>query len=187
MRLGSLRTIDDIKAALTMRDNLDADDMWRIISALCDVVAQYGAAILDGVVTGRSGPVEIAVPWVEPPPTPRRIAPVQPVQQPAEAPVPVAFDPVPPVPVLPRLEWGEEIPPQFHQAVRTLAAQGWSHARLATTIWGKRTPRALELLSSVLAVEGATLAEIAARLNISRERARQLRAQGLRRLRAIAT
>ena len=35
-------------------------------------------------------------------------------------------------------------------------------------------------------IEGATLAEIAARFGISRERARQLRAQGLRRLRGIA-
>jgi len=36
-------------------------------------------------------------------------------------------------------------------------------------------------------VDGATLAEVAARLGVSRERARQLRAQGLRRLRGIAT
>lgn len=35
-------------------------------------------------------------------------------------------------------------------------------------------------------VDGATLAEVAARFGISRERARQLRAQGLRRLRGIA-
>lgn len=35
-------------------------------------------------------------------------------------------------------------------------------------------------------VDGATLAEVAARLGVSRERARQLRAQGLRRLRGIA-
>ena len=116
-----------------------------------------GHAILDGVVTGRSGPVEIAVPWVEPPPAPRRIAavqpvqPVQPVQMLAETPVPTQFGPVPPVPpVLPRLEWGEEIPPQFHQAVRDMAAQGWSQARLTVAIWGKRTPRALELLNNIL-------------------------------------
>ena len=117
-----------------------------------------GHAILDGVVTGRSGPVRIAVPWVEPPPPARRIAaqvqpvqPVQPVQSAIETPVPAQFDAVPPVPVLPRLEWGEEIPPAYHALVRTLAAQGWSQARLAVAIWGKRTPRALDLLSNVLA------------------------------------
>jgi len=36
-------------------------------------------------------------------------------------------------------------------------------------------------------VDGATLAEVAARFDISRERARQLRVHGLRRLRGIAT
>lgn len=46
-----------------------------------------------------------------------------------------------------------------------------------------------ERLGSVVTaihIEGATLSEVAARLGVSRERARQLRAQGLRRLRGIA-
>lgn len=44
----------------------------------------------------------------------------------------------------------------------------------------------LAAVVTALHVEGETLAEVAARLGISRERVRQLRAQGLRRLRGIA-
>lgn len=44
----------------------------------------------------------------------------------------------------------------------------------------------LAAVVTAIHVEGATLAEVAARQGISRERVRQLRAQGLRRLRGIA-
>lgn len=54
-----------------------------------------------------------------------------------------------------------------------MAALAGQDERLATVV-------------TAIHIDGATLAEIAARLNISQERARQLRAQGLRRLRGIA-
>lgn len=44
----------------------------------------------------------------------------------------------------------------------------------------------LAAIVTAIHVDGATLADVAARLNVSQERARQLRAQGLRRLRGIA-
>ena len=45
MRIKTPRTLDEIDAALALGDNLDDEDMRKIVSALCDVLRRQAAAI----------------------------------------------------------------------------------------------------------------------------------------------
>lgn len=45
MRIGTLRTLDEIKAVVATGDSLDDDNIKKVVAALCDIVAQQQAEL----------------------------------------------------------------------------------------------------------------------------------------------